>query len=135
MGVSKRAQGYINLAIDIAKNAESGKFQHGAVLVKGSSVRSTARNEERFCSFGSRFRKRDRGHATLHAELGCILGKDRSITNGSTVYVARVNRRGEARMSKPCSMCEAALSHVGVKRVVYTTSDDKIESINLQERR
>jgi tRNA(Arg) A34 adenosine deaminase TadA len=131
MGVSKKTQGYINLAIDVAKNAEDGKFQHGAVLVKGSSVRSTAYNKERFCSFGNRFRKRDHGHATLHAELGCILGKDRSVTTGSTVYVARVNRLGEPRMSKPCSMCEAALSHVGVKRVVYTTSNKKIESINL----
>jgi tRNA(Arg) A34 adenosine deaminase TadA len=132
MDISKRVQGYIDLALEIAKDSEYGKFRHGAILVKGGTIRNTAHNKDRYCSFGSRFRHRDDGHATLHAELGCVLGLDRGITSGSTVYVARLNRMGEARISKPCSMCQAALSYVGVRKVVYTTSNGKIESINLQ---
>jgi len=63
--------------------------------------------------------------------LGAILGMARSTTRGSDVYVARINREGEARISKPCPMCEAAMRHVGVRRVYYTNEHGKIESMRL----
>ena len=131
MLVSNRERRYIDMAINIASSSESGKFRHGAVLVKNGKPRNSAHNDERYCAFGERFRQRDCGHATLHAELGCILGVDRGTTQGSTVFVARINKQGLPRMSKPCAMCQAALSYVGVKKVVYTTSCNSIESINL----
>ena len=115
----------------MAEQSDYGKFRHGAVLVKGSSVRSISCNKHRHCSFGARFRREGHGEATLHAELGAILGIERSTTQGSTVYVARINKEGEARISKPCSMCEAAMRHVGVKRVIYTDANGKIESMRL----
>ena len=124
-------QRYIEFAKRVAEQSNYGKFRHGAVLVKGNSVRSVSCNKHRHCSFGARFRKEGRGEATLHAELGAILGVDRSTTRGSTVYVARINREGEGRISKPCPMCESALRHVGVKRVVYTDKNGKIESMRL----
>ena len=122
---------YIEFAKRVAEQSNYGKFRHGAVLVKGSSVRSISCNKHRHCSFGSRFLREGRGVATLHAELGAILGVERSTTRGSTVYVARINKDGEARISKPCSMCENAMRHVGVKRVVYTNRKGKIESMRL----
>ena len=122
---------YIEFAKRVAEQSNYGKFRHGAVLVKGSSVRSLSCNKHRHCSFGARFRKEGHGEATLHAELGAILGIDRSTTQGSDVYVARINKEGEARISKPCSMCEAAMRHVGVKRVIYTDANGKIESMRL----
>ena len=82
-------------------------------------------------SFGSRFRLPHRGPATLHAELGCVLGIPRTVTQGSTVYVARISRTGEYRMSKPCAMCHAVLKHVGVKKVVYTKNSLEIDSYKL----
>jgi tRNA(Arg) A34 adenosine deaminase TadA len=48
---------------------------------------------------------------------------DRAVTEGATIYVARVGKTGEFKMSKPCSMCHAAMKHVGIKRVVYTIND------------
>jgi len=122
---------YIELAKRVAEQSNYGKFRHGAVLVKGSSVRSVSCNKHRHCSFGARFRKEGDGEATLHAELGAILGMDRSTTHGSDVYVARINRGGEARISKPCPMCEAAMRHVGVRRVYYTNEHGKIERMRL----
>jgi len=122
---------YIEFAKRVAEQSDYGKFRHGAVLVKGSSVRSISCNKHRHCSFGARFRKDGRGQATLHAELGAILGMERSTTQGSTVYVARINREGEARISKPCPMCEAAMRHVGVRRVYYTNKEGKIERMKL----
>ena len=56
---------------------------------------------------------------------------DRSTTQGSDVYVARINREGEARISKPCPMCEAAMRHVGVRRVYYTNEHGMIERMRL----
>lgn len=122
---------YIELAKRVAEQSNYGKFRHGAVLVKGSSVRSVSCNKHRHCSFGARFRKEGYGDATLHAELGAILGMDRSVTQGADVYVARINKEGKARISKPCSMCESAMRHVGVRRVYYTNENGKIERMRL----
>ena len=122
---------YIELAKRVAEQSNYGKFRHGAVLVKGNSVRSVSCNKHRHCSFGARCRKEGFGEATLHAELGAILGMDRSVTQGADVYVARINKEGEARISTPCSMCEAAMRHVGVRRVYYTNESGKIERMRL----
>ena len=106
-------------------------MRHGAVLVKGGSIISTSFNKENYNSFGARFRKLECGDATHHAELGCILGVNKSKTNGSTIYVARINPRGEFRLSKPCEMCYHILRHCGVKRVVYTIDNDTISSYKI----
>jgi len=29
-------------------------------------------------------------------------------------------------MSKPCPMCEAAMRHVGIKKVIYTINDKEV---------
>ena len=126
-----KSKRYITLATKVAEQSDYGKFRHGAVLVKGSSVRNVSCNKQRHCHFGKRFRDPHTGNATLHAELGVILGMDRTKTQGATVYVARINSDGDRRMSKPCSMCEAAMRHVGVKKVVYTDRDGTIESMRL----
>lgn len=124
-GKNKR---YFELAKRTAQ--KSGfRTRHGAVLVKGGSVINVSTNSDDYCSFGMRFRN-EPGKATIHAEIGVILGLDRSVTEGSTIYVARINKKGEYRMSKPCPMCQAALKHVGVKRVIYTT-DNSVEKCKL----
>jgi deoxycytidylate deaminase len=115
------------LAKNVAYNSTYGKLRHGAVLVKGGSVLNTSFNKDSFTSFGNRFRDHGRGPATVHAEIGSVLGLAREATTGSDVYVCRINRKGQFRNSKPCSMCHEVLRHVGVKRVYYTTSENTIE--------
>lgn len=61
----------------------------------------------------------------MHAELGAILGLDRSITSGSSVYVARISKNGNFLISKPCEMCYLAMKHVGVKKVFYSIDDNR----------
>ena len=117
---------FVELGKKIAESSDFGEYRHGAVLVKGGSVISTSANKNSYASWGNRFRKRDCGHATHHAELGCILGVDRAVTRGSTVYVARVGKLGNMKISKPCEMCEEVLRHVGVKKVVYTINDKEV---------
>ena len=132
MNVSKKVKSYFDLAKRVAQQSQHDHFKHGAVLVKGGSVINTSYNKDKYKSFGNRFRNtKTCGHATHHAELGCILGLDKSITQGTTMYVARVNRRGDFRLSKPCGMCEEILRFCGVKKVVYTVGHRVVKKIKL----
>jgi tRNA(Arg) A34 adenosine deaminase TadA len=126
-----RKRRYIELAKRMAQQSIYGSIKHGAVLIRGGSVLNAAYNKDNHCGFGTRFRERDSGHATLHAELGCVLNLDRSVTDGAEVYVVRVTRNGEYRMSRPCPMCRAALEYVGVSRVHFTTNDNTLETLKL----
>ena len=128
---TSRIERYFDLTKNLAFNSQYGKIRHGAVLIKGGSVKNVSFNKDKHSSFGDRFRDKNRGHATVHAELGCILGLSRNVTSGSDLYVCRINKNGEFRYSKPCSMCHDALKHVGVKRVYYTTNDNTIEMYKL----
>ena len=122
---------FVELGKKVAEASDFGDYRHGAVLVKGGSVINTSSNKNSYARWGNRFRKRDCGHATHHAELGCILGVDRSVTKGSTVYVVRIGRRGDLKLSKPCDMCREALQHVGVKKVVYTIDEQQVGSYRI----
>lgn len=126
MKVSRRQKRFIELGTRIAQTSDFKDYRHGAVLVKGGSILNVAANKNSHVRFGNRFRKRNCGHATHHAELGCILGLDRSATNGSTLYVVRIGKKGELRMSKPCEMCQAILRHVGVKKVIYSINSKSL---------
>ena len=120
MSYRGRNSRYFNIARKSALCSEQSDYKHGAVLVKGGSVINTSCNKNRLVSFGSRFCTEHDGIATLHAELGAILGIDRNITEGATLYVARIGKDHGFRLSKPCPMCSAAMSHVGIKRVYWT---------------
>jgi len=122
--LSKRNRKFAELAHRVAVQSDYPQFKHGAVLVKGSSVINTAYNKGGYNSFGACFRDPQKfGTATLHAELGSVLNVDRTLTEGATVFVVRVNRQGEFRLSRPCEMCAAAMKFCGVKRVIYSTNE------------
>ena len=131
--LSKKKQRYIDLAARIAMQTDFKEYKHGAVLVRGGTVLNTSCNKNKYKAWANRFRdsKKQRGHATVHAEIGAILGLDRSITEGATIYVVRVGRDGCLRNSKPCPMCEAAMQFVGVKKVVYSNENGEIESMRI----
>jgi tRNA(Arg) A34 adenosine deaminase TadA len=114
---------YLEQAKKVAMISHFPDYRHGAILVKGGSVINTSNNKSNYCSFGMRFRKKRIGRATLHAELGCILGVDKKLTDGATVYVARIGKAEDYRLSQPCAMCEAAMKFVGIKKVVFTINN------------
>ena len=126
-----KTQRYLSVARRMAQQGAHGKTSHGAVLVKGGNIINAAHNKWAYSSFGKRFRERGKGISTLHAELAVVINLDRSVTQGTDVYVVRVDKAGEFRMSKPCSMCETALKHVGIKRIYYTTDDGDLECYKL----
>ena len=131
MYIGKRRKRLIELATRVAESSENKDYRHGAILVKGNNVLNAASNKNAHARFGKRFRRRDKGNPTYHAELGCILGLDRSVTRGADLYVVRVGRAGTLRLSKPCHMCEAALKHVGVRRVYYSINENEFGCVKL----
>ena len=129
--LSKKKQRYIELAARIAQQTEFKEYKHGAVLVRAGAVINTSCNKNKYKAWANQFRKKQRGHATVHAEIGAILGLDRSVTEGATIYVVRVVKCGDLKNSKPCPMCEAAMQYVGIKKVVYSSEDGKIETMRI----
>jgi tRNA(Arg) A34 adenosine deaminase TadA len=129
--LSKKKQRYIELAARIAQQTEFKEYKHGAILVRAGAVINTSCNKNKYKAWANQFRKKQHGHATIHAEIGAILGLDRSLTEGSTIYVVRVGKCGDLKNSKPCPMCEAAMQYVGMKKVVYSSEDGKIETMRI----
>jgi len=127
---TSRERRMLGLAAKQANTSNFPVFRHGAVLAKGSKVLSLGVNKNQFSSFAAKFKKKPE-HATVHAELGCILGVDRRSTSGATIYVVRISPQGEWRMSKPCCMCQAAMRYVGIRRVIYSVDKKFIGEMKL----
>lgn len=129
--LTRKNERLFDFAKRMAMMSDYGKFTHGAVLSRHGIVLNASHNKDKTCSFGNRFRCRNLGRATLHAELGAILNMPRESTEGSDIYVVRVNKQGELRNSKPCDMCYNAMKFVGIKRVFYSTSEGYYEMIKI----
>jgi tRNA(Arg) A34 adenosine deaminase TadA len=131
--LSKKQRNFIDLASRIAQQTDFKEYKHGAILVRAGAVLNTSCNKNKYKAWANRFRdaNKQRGHATVHAEIGVILGLDRSITEGAIIYVVRVGRDGHLRNSKPCPMCEAAMQFVGIKRVIYSNEHGRIEHMRI----
>lgn len=99
----------------------SHRVKIGAVIAKGKHVVGVGFNKihkthpmmTRLC-----------GHKKIHAELDAVIGVDRHLLVGATVYVYRERLDGQLGMCKPCVHCQAILREVGVKWAVYTNPDE-----------
>lgn len=92
-------------------------MKHGAVVVKGGRVISVGMNKNRNHPTVVSA-EHIKTHCSVHAEIDA-LRKVKS-TKGVTVYVARINKKGQDRMSRPCDRCSKAMEEAGVRKVVYT---------------
>ena len=63
---------------------------------------------------------------SYHAEEVAIRDSGEDNLRGAVIYVARVNRQGRDRDSKPCSKCASLIEKVGIKRVVFTMEAGEI---------
>ncbi len=130
--MSHRQHAHINLAKHMADEAaQSYCFRHGAVLVTGGRVIRAAANTWKHSSLGTRFRNVKLGKATRHAEVSCVTGIDKELTDNALMYVVRIGRGGDLRMSKPCEMCQAVLSFVGIRSVIYSIDAETFGKLRL----
>lgn len=116
--LSKKDRSYLSVARYLATKSLA-RNTHGALVVKGGRV------------LGSGFNK-NRNHPTIvspehiktecsfHAEEVAIREAGEDNVKGAVIYVARINRQGLDRDSKPCPRCSALIRRVGIKKVVFT---------------
>lgn len=116
--MSKKSAGFLNIARLLATHSEERK-KHGAVIVKSGRVVGTGFNK--FKNHPSNIEPElIKAHCSRHAEQVAI-HQAGIHARGATIYVARVNRQGFDRNSKPCIMCSMLIEQAGIKNVIYTT--------------
>ena len=114
---------YLSVARYFSKKSNA-KNMHGAVVVKGGRVLGTGFNRSRnHPSIVSP--EHIKTKCSVHAEESAIKDANYDV-RGAILYVARVNRNGEDRDSKPCPRCLNLIQESGIKRVIYTTNSGRI---------
>lgn len=114
--MSRRDRAWLDYAIRIAYGSNAVK-RHGAVIVKGGSVRGVGFNKYVNSPFKVSEEHLDR--CSVHAEIAAIRNARGSV-KGATLYVARINNRGMEMYSAPCNKCQDALEAHGIRKVVWT---------------
>lgn len=117
--LSRRQRRLLNFASRIAVGSEV-QHRHGAVIVKGGSIISTGVNKWRSKTPNPPVNEGYNPDLSYHAEIDAINHANTDL-NGATIYVARINKHGEERLSRPCSRCASAIKEAGIKKVVYTS--------------
>ena len=119
--LSRKDFNFLNTARLLADNSEEKK-KHGAVVVKGGRVVGTGFNK--FKNHPSNVPSDEiKIHCSRHAEQIAIKQAGDN-AKGAILYVARVNRQGLDRNSKPCHVCADLIEESGIKRVVYTVENE-----------
>lgn len=116
--LSNRDRAYLSVARYCATKS-TAKNTHGAVVVKGGRVLSTGWNKNRNhpAIVSPEHIKTD---CSYHAEEVAIREAGEDNVRGAVIYVARINRKGHDRDSKPCPKCASLIEKVGIKRVIFT---------------
>lgn len=122
--ISNRDNAYLSVARYLAKKSAARKM-HGAIVVKGGRVVGTGfnrnRNNPNIVS-----PEHIKTECSYHAEESAIRDAGNDV-RGAIIYVARVNKHGEDRDSKPCPKCLTLIKDSGIKRIFYTTSSGRID--------
>jgi len=122
--LSKRDSSYLSVARYLATKSVA-RNTHGAIIVKGGRVVGTGynknRNHPKFVS-----PEHIKSDCSIHAEASAIRDAGNDVRN-AIIYVARVNKNGEDRDSKPCPRCLSLIQDSGIKRIVYTTQSRRID--------
>lgn len=113
--LSRKDQSMLNRARQVAKTSTC-KTMHGAVIVKGGRVISVGVNSYRNHPLTV---TTPSSESSTHAEIAAMKACNTDL-RGCIIYIARVNRKGEDRMSMPCVECNKAIIKAGFKKIVYT---------------
>ena len=124
--LSKKDRAYLSVARYFATKS-SAKNTHGAVVVKGGRVLSTGWNKNRNhpAIVSPEHIKTD---CSYHAQEVAIREAGEENVRGAVIYVARVNKSGHDRDSRPCRKCSSLIEHVGIKRVIFTTESGEVHN-------
>lgn len=106
---------FLTMAMGVALESKC-RHRHGALVVKHGRILGAAPNVQKNSPLTV-----DHRFSSIHAEIGAL--RRAGWPKKSTLYVARINGQGVARMSKPCANCQAVLDEMRCK-VIYTNSEE-----------
>lgn len=118
--LSNREKAFLSVARYFAAKSKSRKM-HGAVIVKSGRVVGTGYNKDRNSPFIVS-PEHIKPHCSRHAEFEAIKEAGEN-ASGAVLYVARVNRQGQDRNSKPCRLCQEIINSNNIKKVIYTKDE------------
>ena len=118
--LSKREKSFLSVARYLATKSKS-RQRHGAILVKSGRVIGMGYNKDKNHPL-SVSPEHIKSHCSRHAEIDAIRDAKGDV-RGAVLYVARVNRQGKDRNSKPCERCTAVIDEMQIKKVIYTESE------------
>ena len=108
--------------------AEKSNQRHrlGAVLVNSGRIIGKGYNQTGRDSFA----RWEEVLWTVHAEIDALRFVHWEDL-GFTMYLCRVNRRGEFRLSWPCEHCLRVLTESKIRRVFFTLNEDQVGELSL----
>ena len=111
--------GFLSLAKKTAY-LSTGEYRLGSVIAKNGRMMAKGFNKYNHMNALARefFR-----YSTVHAEIDALFRMDRNQIPGSTIYVFRVRKDGSPGSSLPCYRCLNAMRSLGVRRIVYSTTE------------
>lgn len=126
--LSNRDRSYLSVARYLATKSIA-RNTHGAIIVKGGRVMGAGYNKNRNSPLivSPEHIKTD---CSYHAEEVAIREAGEDNVRGAIIYVARVNKNGCDRDSKPCEKCAILIKKAGIKRVVFTTEAGEYHASN-----
>jgi len=110
--ISNKDASFIAAASRIAKTSDN-RFRVGALVVKSGRVLGGSPNITRVSP------RTPPNRFSTHAEIAAM--SIASETNGSTLYIARLNSQNKYAISRPCAWCMQKIKYYGINRVVFTT--------------
>lgn len=115
-------------------NCATHKFKIGAVIIKSGRIISTGFNRTNSYSAYLNYNRISKWTDSVHAEQSAILHALKSFDGlkhlvGATLYVTRISSKNQIRLAKPCKYCMELIRSVGISKVIYTTSEQTIETI------
>ena len=119
--LSRSEKAYLSVARYFAAKSKSRRM-HGAVVVKSGRVLGTGFNKDKNSPYIVS-PEHIKTHCSTHAEVDAIRDANWNV-KGAILYVARVNRTGEDRNSKPCPRCQIVIEEAQIKKVIYTEGDN-----------
>lgn len=115
--LSKSEEAFLSVARYLSKKS-AARQKHGAVVVKSGRVLGTGYNKDK--NHPTQVSPEHiKTHCSRHAEIEAMKDANWNV-RGAVLYVARLNRQGNDRNSRPCKYCEVVIQTMQIKKVIYT---------------
>jgi deoxycytidylate deaminase len=119
----------LKIAVNEAKKS-TYRYRVGSVIFNKKSVLSKGHNYPNR-SASNLHPKFKQWPNSIHAEADAIL-KAKKKLKFSTILVARINKKDQLVLSKPCKNCMEYIIFTGIKKIIYTTNSfPYLETIKL----